>query len=113
VRVTASIRSSLTSFSLTCSLFPGLSLVQVDELYLTKVPAWRSANWTPYGSSCSHRTLTASAETDFPLLFPFSFLSGGATKRNAVDEAKALKLGTSASHHENAPAKRDLSDDQV
>ncbi|GAA5876436.1 hypothetical protein JCM8547_002125 [Rhodosporidiobolus lusitaniae] len=63
----------------------GLSLVQVDELYLTGVPAWRSASWEPYG---------------------------GATKRNAItDEAKALKLGTSASHHENAPTKRDLSDD--
>ncbi|GAA5997458.1 sugar porter family MFS transporter [Rhodotorula paludigena] len=65
----------------------GLSLVQVDELYLTGVPAWRSSSWTPYG---------------------------GATERNRKerDEAKRLKLGTEASHLENsAAAKRDLSDD--
>ncbi|BGP20734.1 hypothetical protein JCM10213_001022 [Rhodosporidiobolus nylandii] len=65
----------------------GLSLVQVDELYITGVPAWRSANWTPYG---------------------------GATPRNApTDESKRLKLATAASHLENAPAKRNLSDDEV
>ncbi|GAA6033447.1 hypothetical protein JCM8097_001399 [Rhodosporidiobolus ruineniae] len=64
----------------------GLSLVQVDEMYLTGVPAWRSASWEPYG---------------------------GATQRNAPsDEAKRLKLAASASHHENVP-RRDLSDDDV
>ncbi|BGO96118.1 hypothetical protein NBRC10512_002950 [Rhodotorula toruloides] len=64
----------------------GLSLVQVDELYLTGVPAWRSASWTPYG---------------------------GATTRNQKerDEAKRLKLGTEASHHENVPTKRNLAED--
>ncbi|BGP35843.1 hypothetical protein JCM10296v2_007695 [Rhodotorula toruloides] len=64
----------------------GLSLVQVDELYLTGVPAWRSASWTPYG---------------------------GATARNQKerDEAKRLKLGTEASHHENVPTKRNLAED--
>lgn len=50
------------------------------------VPAWRSASWTPYG---------------------------GATIRNQKerDEAKRLKLGTEASHHETAPTKRDLTED--
>ncbi|KAM0751864.1 general substrate transporter [Meredithblackwellia eburnea MCA 4105] len=27
----------------------GLSLIQVDELYLSRVPAWRSASWEPFG----------------------------------------------------------------
>ncbi|GAA6017375.1 hypothetical protein JCM10207_005613 [Rhodosporidiobolus poonsookiae] len=63
----------------------GLSLVQVDELYLLGVPAWKSASWKPYG---------------------------GATKRNApTEEAKRLKLASASSHVENAPARRDLSDD--
>ncbi|GAA5840231.1 hypothetical protein JCM11251_005953 [Rhodosporidiobolus azoricus] len=63
----------------------GLSLVQVDEMYLTGVPAWRSANWKPYG---------------------------GATSRNAPSaEDKRLKLASAASHHETVPARRDLSDD--
>ncbi|GAA5884310.1 hypothetical protein JCM6882_002222 [Rhodosporidiobolus microsporus] len=63
----------------------GLSLVQVDELYLTGVPAWRSAQWKPYG---------------------------GATSRNAPSaEDKRLKLASAASHHETVPARRDLSDD--
>ncbi|GAA5840213.1 hypothetical protein JCM11251_005948 [Rhodosporidiobolus azoricus] len=63
----------------------GLSLVQVDEMYLTGVPAWRSANWKPYG---------------------------GATSRNAPSaEDKRLKLASAASHHETVPAIRDLSDD--
>ncbi|GAA5839983.1 hypothetical protein JCM9279_005231 [Rhodotorula babjevae] len=66
----------------------GLSLVQVDELYLTGVPAWRSSSWTPYG---------------------------GATKRNRedrTDEAKRLKLGTEESRLENVPAKRNLDDEE-
>ncbi|GAA5970832.1 hypothetical protein JCM11641_004470 [Rhodosporidiobolus odoratus] len=63
----------------------GLSLVQVDELYISGVPAWRSASWEPYG---------------------------GVTARNApTDEAKRLKLASSALHHEVAPAKRNLNDD--
>ncbi|GAA5841700.1 hypothetical protein JCM5353_000944 [Sporobolomyces roseus] len=48
----------------------GLSLAQVDELYLTRVPAWRSASWTPYGS------------------------------KNQTDEAQRLKLGAQSSHVE-------------
>ncbi|BGP43927.1 hypothetical protein JCM10450v2_008137 [Rhodotorula kratochvilovae] len=64
----------------------GLSLVQVDELYLSGVPAWRSSHWVPFG---------------------------GATRRNAeTEEAKRLKLQTEASHLENVPAKRNLADDE-
>ncbi|GAA5941389.1 hypothetical protein JCM1841_002950 [Sporobolomyces salmonicolor] len=63
----------------------GLSLVQVDELYLTRVPAWRSANWVPYG---------------------------GATQRNA-DESQRLKLGAQSSHLEKVSPRRDLSDDDA
>ncbi|GAA6060866.1 hypothetical protein JCM10212_006246 [Sporobolomyces blumeae] len=48
----------------------GLSLAQVDELYLTKVPAWRSASWTPYGS------------------------------KDQGDNAQRLKLGAQSSHLE-------------
>ncbi|GAA5830583.1 hypothetical protein JCM3766R1_002770 [Sporobolomyces carnicolor] len=48
----------------------GLSLAQVDELYLTKVPAWRSASWTPYGS------------------------------KEQGDDAQKLKLGAQSSHVE-------------
>lgn len=48
----------------------GLSLAQVDELYLTKVPAWRSASWTPYGS------------------------------KEQGDDAQKLKLGAQSSHLE-------------
>ncbi|GAA5953938.1 hypothetical protein JCM8115_003263 [Rhodotorula mucilaginosa] len=66
----------------------GLSLVQVDEMYLTGVPAWRSSSWTPYG---------------------------GATARNReerMDEAKRLKLGNETTHHETV-AKRNLADDDA
>ncbi|BGP57254.1 hypothetical protein JCM8202_002831 [Rhodotorula sphaerocarpa] len=61
----------------------GLSLVQVDELYLTGVPAWRSSSWTPYG---------------------------GDTERNRHEDAKRLKLGHETHHHESV-AKRNLADD--
>lgn len=61
----------------------GLSLVQVDELYLSRVPAWRSSSWVPFG---------------------------GASKRNAADGA-SLKLQTTQKHHENAQP-RNLDDDE-
>ncbi|KAI5478431.1 hypothetical protein MNV49_005072 [Pseudohyphozyma bogoriensis] len=60
----------------------GLSLVQIDELYLSRVPAWRSASWVPFG---------------------------GESKRNQT-EAGSLKLVQSAKHNENFAA-RDLEDD--
>ncbi|ORY88508.1 and other transporter-domain-containing protein [Leucosporidium creatinivorum] len=61
----------------------GLSLVQVDELYLSRVPAWRSSSWVPFG---------------------------GASKRNATDGG-SLKLQTTQKHHENVQP-RNLDDDE-
>ncbi|KAK4046458.1 hypothetical protein OIV83_006050 [Microbotryomycetes sp. JL201] len=61
----------------------GLSLVQVDELYLSRVPAWKSSKWIPYGGEENSRT-----------------------KKEA-----SLKLGASEKHNEHVPA-RDLGTDQ-
>ncbi|KAK4047669.1 hypothetical protein OIO90_006098 [Microbotryomycetes sp. JL221] len=60
----------------------GLSLLQVDELYLSHVPAWKSAKWVPYGGPDNART-----------------------KKEA-----SLKLGASEKHNEHVPA-RDLGAD--
>ncbi|KAL8291985.1 hypothetical protein RQP46_001451 [Phenoliferia psychrophenolica] len=35
----------------------GLSLVQVDELYLSNVPAWRSSSWEPYGGDAARHNV--------------------------------------------------------
>lgn len=75
-------RDADSSFLASIQQTQGLSLVQIDELYLSRVPAWKSSKWVPFG--------------------------GAASKRTAKEGS--LKLGNSEKRNENVAA-RDLSGD--
>ncbi|KAK4702063.1 MFS transporter, SP family, sugar:H+ symporter, partial [Phenoliferia sp. Uapishka_3] len=58
-----------------CPETKGLSLIQVDELYMSNVSAWRSSSWEPFGGDAPRHSV------------------GG----------EVLKLETEKTHHEDAP----------